>query len=171
MIKNKITLKNKKALITITATAVTSILLVVSIAIIGSARFSNQQQQEEQSDVASDATRNGNVQLKTNDFDFSAGEGQGSGGGGFELQTTERSNSVTFSEFVPGGASVSVQCNSDETVTGGGFEQTQQSISGQPDEQVLASKKLNNGWTVTMIKFEGTITVYAECAKIVPATT
>ena len=79
-------------------------------------------------------------------------EGRDDGGSSpsFSLQSTERSNSITntspdFIRF----PTVSVQCNSDEVVTGCGFAQHDPEGNLEridPNE----SKKLGNGWTVTM---------------------
>jgi hypothetical protein len=168
MIKNKITFKNQKAVITITAIP---ILLVVSIATLGSAQFSNQQQEEQQQpDLASssDSPRNGNVQLQTNDLDFSAGQ---AGGGQFELQTTERSNTITATDSDR--QTVSVQCNSDEVVTGGGFSFHFTPESGAPSIPPLISesKKQDNGWSASWIHSSPLVelTAYAECLKVVNA--
>jgi hypothetical protein len=61
---------------------------------------------------------------------------------------------------------VSVQCNSDEIVTGGGFNADLE--NGQA-HVVETSKKQKNGWTTTWYKEGGTITVFTECLKVVPA--
>jgi hypothetical protein len=89
--------------------------------------------------------------------------------GGLSLQVTERSNSVTLieGEDEQGFHTVSVQCNSDEVVTGGGFEATPTLAA----HDIKISKKQDNGWTVTswLTGWGGTQTliVYAECLKVV----
>jgi hypothetical protein len=97
--------------------------------------------------------------------DLSVGEG---GQGEFELQTTERSKSVPTGSEQAVLPTVSVQCNSDEVVTGGGFAQD----DGQGnllDNPPIQSKKQDNGWSVTWSQAQpnGLSTVYAECLKVV----
>lgn len=172
--KNKGNLSEKKRVIAVTAAAAAAATLLVAATSLGSAQFSNQQQQEEEderrSDLASssNATTGGNVKLKTNDLDFSAREGQGGGvGRGFTLQTTERSNSLTVAnENQQGDKTVSVQCNSDEFVTGGGYSFE---IGTAPTRFPIESKRLDNGWTVTWedLGQGAVVTVYAECLKVV----
>jgi hypothetical protein len=94
-----------------------------------------------------------------------------SGGSTGQLVVTERSQ--TFGPVgAPSNADISVDCNSDEIATGGGFGDF-----GVNDHVVLRESKAGspagNGWHVALdlISFNsGTreVTVYAECAKIVP---
>jgi hypothetical protein len=97
-------------------------------------------------------------------LDFSAGQ---AGGGQFDLQTTERSNSKRTPEDPLD--TLSVQCNSDEVVTGGGFSQSD--LQGNLlDLAPIESKKLDNGWSLTWNAPPDIIlTVYAECLKVVNA--
>jgi len=113
--------------------------------------------------VTSDKIRNGEV--KAEDLDLTIGLGGGDSSD-FSLQVTERSNSVTVAEGEAGYYTISVQCNSDKVVTGRGSNADLE--NGQANI-VEISKKQNNGWTTTWFKERGTITVYAECVKVVPA--
>ena len=168
-----------------------AILLVASIATIGAAPFSYEQQQQGASDrtgpritsanivdgevknqdlapdaVTSDKIKNGEV--KAEDLDPSIE--LGGGAGGFSLQVTERSNRVQVPIF-SGLLSINVQCNSDEVVTGGGYStlplgQTQ--FTTYPEE----SRKQDNGWTVTWhsqpeTSVQEEVEVHAECLKVV----
>jgi hypothetical protein len=88
----------------------------------------------------------------------------GGGGSGFSLQVTERSSTTHFPEGLAH-TSGSVQCNSDEVVTGGGYA----IIEGYGTLPEV-SKKQDNGWFVRFANGappEITLTVYAECLKIV----
>jgi hypothetical protein len=114
--------------------------------------------------VTSDKIRDGEVKAEDLDPSIELGGGEGSTPPSFSLQTTERSNSVTVAEGNEGYYTVSVQCNSDEVVTGGGFNAD---LENGQSNVVETSKKQDNGWTTTWYKERGTITVYAECLKIV----
>jgi hypothetical protein len=170
MIKNKIDFNKNKRLIISPAAAATSILSVVTIVTLGSAQFSNQQQQEEEESnltSSSDAQTSGDVGVKTNGLDISVGEGQG---GGFELQVTERSYSMIFPKPTPGGPhTVSVQCNSDEIVTGGGYSA---SLEGPVSFEYapVITKKQDNGWSATWVNqndgIPAEVQVHAECLKV-----
>ena len=96
-------------------------------------------------------------------MDISVGEGQGEG---FELQVTERSKTVTVPEGVET-ITVSVQCNSDEIVTGGGFHYD--FSRGWSDQfSPLSSEKHDNGWSTSWRASGGSvIEVHAECLKVV----
>jgi hypothetical protein len=172
---------NKKRLVALTGVAAIT-LLVASIAVIGAtpSSFSTQQEQsQEQSasnlDLSLSDQQASSIERGSSSGNGAGGGANGGGGGdggssnGFSLQATERSNSVTLveGEDEPGFYTVSVQCNSDEVVTGGGFD-----TGFNQQNNVVASKKQGNGWTITsfMTGFGGTITltVYAECLKVVP---
>jgi len=88
--------------------------------------------------VTTDKIRDGEV--KANDLDPSIIVG-----GGFGLQVTERSNTVevprTRGEFT-----VSVQCNSDEVVSGGGFAASLSPEGVDPSGAPKESRKYANGW-------------------------
>jgi hypothetical protein len=91
------------------------------------------------------------------------------GGEGFELQVTERSNTITTPEE-GGTITVSVQCNSDEVVTGGGFSSDVTGSGVSTADHLFESKKQDNGWSTSWhLPFAFDITVYAECLKVVPA--
>jgi|SRR5215211_97436 len=114
--------------------------------------------------VTSDKIRNGEV--KAEDLDPSIELG---GSSGFSLQVTERSNTITSSEEGEI-ITVSVQCNSDEVVTGGGYSSQATGGGISQSDHLLESKKQDNGWSIRwVLPFAFDITVYAECLKVVPA--
>lgn len=119
--------------------------------------------------VTSDKIRDGEVKAEDLDPSIEIGNGGGGETPSFSLEVTERSNSITDAEGNAGFRTVSVQCNSDEVVTGGGFDATPNLIVSD----IKISKKQDNGWTITSLlrDFGGTVTltVYAECLKVVPA--
>jgi hypothetical protein len=116
--------------------------------------------------VTSDKIKNGEV--KAEDLDPSIDIGGGGETPSFSPQVTERSNSITIGNSVPSRLWLSVQCNSDEVVTGGGFSVNPGSENTSTSSQVSESKKLDNGWTASWNPSEGeTLVVYAECLKIV----
>jgi hypothetical protein len=88
----------------------------------------------------------------------------------FSLEVTERSNSREY--CCTGGIfDVSVQCNSDEVVTGGGYSSQATGGGISQSDHLLESKKQDNGWSTRwVLPFAFDITVYAECLKVVPAT-
>ncbi len=188
MVKRKLNFNNKKSAIAVTNIAI-AILLVASIAAIGAAPFSYQQQQQPASDrqglritsanivdgevknqdlapnsVTSDKIKDGEV--KAEDLDPSIQIGGGETSPGFSLQTTERSKTIPITDSGALPAIFSVQCNSDEVVTGGGYS------SSQPiGYATYLSKRLDNGWSVSWSDLSGigefSVTVYAECLKLV----
>jgi hypothetical protein len=126
--------------------------------------------------VTSDKLRDGEV--KADDLDPSLIGGVP--GGGFELQVTERSNSVELPR-IRGEFTVDVQCNPDEVVTGGGYAASlspQGTLpSGIPKESRMDASR--NGWEVHW-SVGGTgsgaddpqfapaqVQVFAECLKFV----
>jgi hypothetical protein len=184
MIKNKINFNNKKGVITVTAAAAAASLLVASIATIGAAPFSYQQPASDRQgpritsanivdgevrnqDLANDAVTSDKIkdgEVKEEDLDPSLRDGGGSTNN-LNVQVTERSNRETLD---PGNGgrffTVSVQCNSDEVVTGGGFSED---FAG--DLNIFKSKKQDNGWAITFrtVGDENRVSVHAECLKIV----
>jgi hypothetical protein len=186
MIKNRINFNNKKRVVVVTAgAAAATIMLVVSIATIGAAPFSYQQGASDRTGpritsanivdgevrnedlapdaVTSDKIKNGEVKAEDLDPSIEIGEG-----GQFEFQVTERSNSMTGDGFETQDVfTVSVQCNPDEIVTGGGFAlDMPENVNGP---YPVASQKQDNGWSATWRGLGGgtTIEVYAECLKVV----
>ena len=163
MLKDKTSFNNKKRVIAIIAVTAATILSVVSISAIVGARLSYQQASDRQgpritsanivdeevknqdlaaNSVTSDKIQNG--QVKEEDLDPSIQIGGATPN--FQLQVTERSKSA---QFLPEGSdravTLSVQCNSDEVVTGGGL-----SWNGNDEPQAIKeTKKQDNGWTVT----------------------
>ncbi|MGH9955206.1 MAG: hypothetical protein ACREAS_10520 [Nitrososphaera sp.] len=114
--------------------------------------------------VTTDKIRDGEV--KEEDLDPSIELG-GDGGSDFSLQATERSNTRTLmSQDDFGFVTLSVQCNADEVVTGGGYD-----LSLYQSAVSLISKRLDNGWTMTAFlpdpTTDVTVFVYAECLKVV----
>jgi hypothetical protein len=187
MIKNRINFNNKKRVVVVTAgAAAATIMLVVSIATIGAAPFSYQQGASDRTgpritsanivdgevknqDLAPDAVTSDKIkdgEVKAEDLDPSL---TGGTAGGFEFQVTERSNSVVLSdEFEREELTISVQCNSDEIVTGGGFG------TSEPRDAagIVISKKQDNGWSASWsghlsVSPGRVMTVYAECLKVV----
>jgi hypothetical protein len=167
-----------------------TILIVISIAIIGSAPFSYQQASERtgpritstnivdgevsNQDLAPDAVTSDKIkdgEVKAEDLDPSIEIGGEGSAPSFNLQVTERSNTISAFEGVEGiegGAPgpVSVQCEPDEIVTGGGF-----AYEGSiPRHSPTITQKQDNGWTVTFPDANrgDLITAYAECLKVVP---
>jgi hypothetical protein len=152
-------------------------LLVASIATIGAAPFSSQQPTRQQQSSSNTTTNSGSSLL---DEQTQESDRRGRGGSSdFSLQVTERSNSlavpISTSSTIH---SVSVQCNSDETVIGGGFSsQPPGQLGGNPFPEVIESKKQDNGWFVRWLvpstdrdsADDFIITVHAECLKIVPS--
>jgi hypothetical protein len=60
---------------------------------------------------------------------------------------------------------ISVQCNSDEVVTAGGFKYE---IRTDPPSYIIANNKQDNGWSATWhTNSQDVLTVYAECLKVV----
>lgn len=109
--------------------------------------------------VTSDKIANGEV--KAEDLDPSIQLGGGGSTSDFNLQVTERSNSIETTQL--GIHPLAIQCNSDEVVTGGGF-----SIRDNRAD-VIENKKQDNGWKVSFIHERGRVilTVHAECLKVV----
>jgi hypothetical protein len=113
--------------------------------------------------VTSDKIRDGEVKAEDLDPSIELGDG---GSSDFSLQVTQRSNTIQTPR--EGVFSVSVQCNSDETVTGGGFSiDTSQWVGSLM--LVLESRKQDNGWYVASYLIGTAITAYAECLKVIPA--
>jgi hypothetical protein len=113
--------------------------------------------------VTSTKIKNGEVEAEDLDPSLNIG-------GQFALQATERSKSVTFRLDdcdTSGTCAVSVQCNPDETVTGGGFVINPPFDFGGID--LSESKKQDNGWLLglTLSSFPVDVEVYAECLKVV----
>jgi hypothetical protein len=182
----------KKRLVTMTGTAAAITLLVASIVVIGTAQLSYQQQSiigggfagrgfitsamiADDTIVSADlkdrsAVRSSDIvdgQVKAEDLDPSIELG-GDSSGGLSLQATERSKTVTApeSECCTRELVVSVQCNSDEVVTGGGYEIRHPTALESP----YVSKRQDNGWSIITPTFSSgptTVTVYAECLKAV----
>lgn len=116
--------------------------------------------------VTSEKIRDG--QVKAEDLDPSMVLGGGSSG--FSLQVTERSNHKTVIDDEGGVHTITVQCNTDEITSGGGFTiDTSQGVSNA--WTVFESKKQGNGWTATFFVVGTDIAVYAECLRLVPANT
>src|SRR5688500_2208770 len=141
MIKSmKFSFNNKKRVIVVSAAAASAtLLLVASIVAIGAAPYSYQQQsasdrtgpritsanivdgEVRNQDLAPDAVTSDKIkngEVKTEDLDPSIELGSGGERPDLDRQVTERSNSITTNER-EGFFTVSVQCNSDEVVTGG----------------------------------------------------
>jgi hypothetical protein len=183
MTKNKISFKRRRTVIAVTAAVAAATLMLV--ATIGAATFSYQQASErtgpritsanivdgevKNQDLAPDAVTSDKIkdgEVKAEDLDPSL---TGGTAGGFEFQVTERSNSVVLSdEFEREELTISVQCNSDEIVTGGGFG------TSEPRDAagIVISKKQDNGWSASWsghlsVSPGRVMTVYAECLKVV----
>ena len=170
-------------MVVVTATA-TTIVLVATFATIGAAPFSYQQGASDRSgpritsanivdgevknqDLAADAVTSDKIQngqVKEEDLDPSIELGGESGG--FSLQVTERSSSIRVEPEGEIFQSVSVQCNPDETVTGGGFSQGERWNDG--GIAVVESKRQDDGWSATwFVNSPYVLEVYAECLKVV----
>lgn len=206
--------KNKNKLFAITGAAVT-IMVVVSVGIIGTAPFSIQQApgpivtsaniqdntivsadlrdgqavrstdivngQVTAGDLANNAVTTDKIrdgEVKANDLDPSIIIG---GGGGFELQVSERMNTIELPR-TRGEFTVSVQCNPDEVVTGGGFAASLSPEGVLPMGIAKESRKAANGWEVHWsvggpgigASYEedpryapAVVQVFAECLKVV----
>jgi hypothetical protein len=73
---------------------------------------------------------------------------------------------------VPSGTtSGEAQCNQDEVVTGGGYDIPRSILVPPPNTIVLKEFAANNAWHVEVsdVGVLGSIKVYAECLKLVPA--
>jgi hypothetical protein len=118
--------------------------------------------------VTSDKIASGEVKAEDLDPSIELG-GNGGGTPNFSLQVTERSNTVQFGIDDNGPYTVSVQCNSDEVVTGGGFNADVIGSGVGTNEHLYESKKQDNGWSVSWHGAQGyDLTAYAECMKVVP---
>lgn len=93
--------------------------------------------------VTSDKIRDGEV--KVDDLDPSLRGGVP--GEGFELQVTERSNTIELPR-TRGEFTVRVECNPDEVVTGGGFAASLSPQGTSPTGIPKESRKAANGWEV-----------------------
>jgi hypothetical protein len=185
----KISFSGKRGVIAITAAAAT-VLFVLSVATLGAAPFSYQQASDRTGprinsanivdgevknqdlapdSVTSDKIKNGEVKAEDLDPSIQLGGGETPG---FSLQVTERSNSLTLplGVIISSPTHVSVQCNSDEIVTGGGFGVSSPSTD-LPEAYPIESKKQDNGWSVAYAQIAAPsgldLTAYAECMKIV----
>lgn len=109
--------------------------------------------------VTSDKIRDGGVQAEDLDPSIQIGGETPS----FILQVTERSNTLTIPEDGFNPFTVGVQCNSDEVVTGGGYNTAGRTTSP------MEMRKQDNGWVTVWndAMFGDVYTVYAECLKIV----
>ena len=183
MVRNHIALNNKKERAALIATAGVTVMLVLSIATIGSAPFSVQQRpgggppgqqvtsenivdgEVRNQDLADDAVtsekiRDGEVTIDDLDPAIDIG-GEGSMPA-FTLQVTQRSEEIIVEGGLPN-IHRTVSGNDDEQVVGGGF-QTFSLIS------ISRQNEVSNGWEVRIQNPQSGFPheIYAECAKIVP---
>ena len=201
MIKNltSFSIKKKRLIATTTAAAVAG-MLVVSIATLGAAPLSVQQPQgggppsdratgpsitssniEDETIVSADlqdgaAVRSSDIvdgQIQAEDLDPSLRDEQGTG---FVLQVTERTNTIELPR-TRGEFTVSVECNPDEVVTGGGFAASLSPEGTSPTGIPKESRKAGNGWEVhwdvagvdassTPQFAPAQVQVFAECLKV-----
>jgi hypothetical protein len=167
-------------------------LLVASIAAIGAAPFSYQHQQAasdrqgpritpanivdgevKNQDLAPNAVTSDKIkdgEVKEQGLDPSIQLGGGGSSPGFSLQVTERTNTVhKTNDATEGYFTATVQCNSDEVVTGGGYG----AFDPKDHQKLLISptefKKQDNGWTATWFVpgILADLEVHAECLKVV----
>ncbi len=114
--------------------------------------------------VTSAKIKNGEVKAEDLDPSIEIGGGGGSTPN-FNLQVTERLSTSGVVTDRTQQLTLTVQCNSDEIVTRGGFE------TNTVDDvvHIVKSKKQDNGWTATWTPvIDGRVlTVYAECLKVV----
>lgn len=196
MIKNHKIHNNKAKLMALIGTTAVITLLVTSLAAIGAAPFSYQQQTSDRQgpritsanivdgevrnqDLATDAVtsdkiKNGEVKAEDLDPNIEMGGGNMPS---FVPQVTERSNTVTIDGNCPPTCTsddqlrtITIQCNSDEVVTGGGFDFDPRGGGGTGIfPAVFSSHKDGNGWTALIYTGDWSIdiTVYAECLKVV----
>jgi hypothetical protein len=123
--------------------------------------------------VTSAKIKNGEV--KAEDLDPSIEIGGGSPPS-FSPQVTERSNTITTDANCPPTCNsrdefhtITVECNPDEVVTGGGLDFDTGETVYSPFPTPLSSHKDGNGWSMRVYtdSLSVDITVYAECLKIV----
>lgn len=121
--------------------------------------------------VTSDKIEDGQVQAE--DLDPTLRDGQGTE---FVLQVTERSNTIELPR-TRGEFTVSVACNPDEVVTGGGFAASLSPEGTSPTGIPKESRKAGNGWEVhwdvagvdasSAPQFApAQVQVFAECLKV-----
>jgi hypothetical protein len=134
--------------------------------------------QVDNADLAGDAVTSDKIedgQIQADDLDPSLRDGQGTG---FGLQVTERSNTIELPR-TRGEFTVTVQCNTDEVVTGGGYAASLSPEgtlpTGIPKESRMDASR--NGWEVhwSVAGLDASsapqfapaqVQVFAECLKV-----